>query len=120
VVVPVGDQAVALRVSADGHAGLERAPGQATPETNPLADGLREGASYQVILTVEPDGDAYRVTAKVNGRPVAAWQGPAAELMLPRSCRLPNSSRLGLATHSSAVVTAACLKPTTGWARPLR
>jgi len=123
--LPVGSRSVSVFFSAWQSAvhGLSDIKGQ-DARSNPTGvkpGTLRNGVTYRACMTVKVRGEQARITVRLNGRPLIAWNGLLADLSPQISWASPRPGRPAFGTsHSDAVFRSLRLKMLSGQATLLR
>jgi len=124
-VLPVGPRSVSLLFSAWHSAvhGLGGIKGR-DPRSNPtgVKPGiLRNGVTYRAYMTVKVRGERVRITVRVNGDVLIAWEGPLADLSPHGGWVSPRPGQPAFGTsYADAVFRSVRLKMLSGEARVLR
>lgn len=98
-ILPVGSAAVALMLShRSGMAGgLSLIDGKFCQDNVTRSPGkLANHHRHSLYVRVIARGEDVEISARLNGRRLVRWSGPQKSLTVPRDCRMPRTSALGL------------------------
>ncbi|MDA1166297.1 MAG: DUF1080 domain-containing protein [Planctomycetota bacterium] len=110
VIIPVGTVSPALELSGwQGQAhGLSRVDGLSVKDSkNPTGvrpGTLSNGKRHKLEVTVQASASPLSVSAKLDGKPLFAWQGEASRLQPNLALNVPTPRAIGLAAHQNEVV----------------
>ena len=98
-ILPLGATAVAVTLShrSGMAAGLSLVDGKLCHENVTRSPGkLANNHRHSLYVRVIARGEDAEISAKLNGKRLVRWSGPQKSLTVPRDCRMPRMSALGL------------------------